>query len=309
MVYGVLPLIFVMKRPDQGSPRIDSIYIAYFCLVSEGLVTFREGLEAALVVGILARFAPLAQRWLVGAGVGTAILLSIVAAWLLNAIAASHALWEIGFSLLAAGMLLYMVGWMRRQGASLSHQLKATAQGSSGWVLFGMAFMAVAREGLETVLFLQALWSLQSRLSWIGGLMGLLAAIIIGLFLFSLGKRLPMKIFFNLSSILLILIASGIAAYAVHEILEYGASYSTFLHEIEEARAWQVFLPYAQPPATQAWLFAFHEGQYFHPLHHKGYIGSIFHALVGWRASMSWAEVMTWLLTCVTGLWWWHRNR
>jgi len=288
---------------------MDSIYIAYFCIVSEGLVTFREGLEAALVVGILARFTPLGRRWLIGAGVGLAILMSMLAAWLLNALAATHALWEIVFSLLAAGLLLYMVGWMRRQGASLSHQLKTTAQAHTGWVLFGMAFTAVAREGLETALFLRALWSMQSDFSWVGGLAGLLVAIIIGFLLFSLGKRLPMKTFFNLSSILLILIASGIAAYAVHEILEYGASYSTLLHEIEEAKAWQLFPPHTHPPAKYGWLYAFYEGQYFHPLHHKGYIGSFLNALMGWRASMSWAEVLNWLFTGFAGLWWWHRNR
>ncbi len=277
--------------------------------MSEGLVAFREGLEAALVVGILVRFAPAAQRWLIGAGVGLAVLVSILAGWVLRAIAATHVLWEIGFSLLAAGMLLYMVGWMRRQSASLSQQLKLTAQNSSGWVLLGMAFTAVAREGLETVLFLRALWSMQSNLSWIGGIFGLFGAIAIGFFVFSLGKRLPLKTFFTLSSIMLILIASGIAAYAMHEIVEYGANYSHFLHELEEAKAWKVFLPSAQPPASHTWLYASFDGQFYHPLHHKGYVGSILHALVGWRANMSWAELMVWLLTALFGFWWWHRNR
>ena len=277
--------------------------------MSEGLVTFREGLEAALVVGILARVVPSNQRWLIGAGVGAAILMSLVAAGLLSVIAATHVLWEIGFSLLAAGLLIYMVGWMRRQGASLSQHLRTTAQHSSGWVLFGMAFTAVAREGLETVLFLRALWTMQSQLSWIGGLLGLLVAIALGFLLFSLGKRLPMKTFFTISSVLLILIAAGIAAYAMHEILEYGAAQSPLLHEIEEAKAWQLFPPSSQPPAAYEWLYAFYEGKYFHPLHHKGYIGSIFHALMGWRASMSWAEIATWLLTATIGLWWWYRNK
>lgn len=277
--------------------------------MSEGLVTFREGLEAALVVGILARVVPLSQRWLIGAGVGAAILMSLVAAGLLSAIAATHVLWEIGFSLLAAGLLIYMVGWMRRQGASLSQHLRITAQHSSGWVLFGMAFTAVAREGLETVLFLRALWSMQSQLSWVGGLLGLLVAIALGFLLFSLGKRLPMKTFFTGSSILLILIAAGIAAYAMHEILEYGAAQSPRLHQIEEAKAWQLFPALPQPPTAYGWLYTFYEGKYFHPLHHKGYIGSIFHALMGWRASMSWAEIAIWLLTATIGLWWWQRNK
>jgi high-affinity iron transporter len=277
--------------------------------MSEGLVTFREGLEAALVVGILARVVPLAQRWLIGAGIGAAILMSLLAAWVISAIAATHALWEIGFSLLGAGLLLYMVGWMRRQGANLSHHLRATAQGSSAWMLFSMAFTAVAREGLETVLFLRALWSMQSQLSWMGGLLGLFVAMAVGFLVFRLGKRLPMKTFFTLSSVLLILIASGIAAYAVHEILEYGALRSPLLHEIEEAKAWRLFPPLSQPSGEYPWLYAFYEGQYFHPLHHKGYIGSVLHALIGWRASMSWVEIITWFLTCTIGLWWWHRNK
>ncbi len=172
---------------------------------------------------------------------------------------------EIGFSLSAAGLLIYMAGWMRRQAASLpAPPHHCPAQLGLGSTRNGF-FTAVAQEGLETVLFLRALWTMQSQLSWIGGLLGLLVAIALGFLLFSLGKRLPMKTFFTISSVLLILIAAGIAAYAMHEILEYGAAQSPLLHEIEEAKAWQLFPPSSQPPAAYGWLYALYEESYFHP--------------------------------------------
>ncbi len=276
--------------------------------MTEGLVTFREGLEAALVVGILARFTPMGQRWLIGAGVGAAILLSLLSAYLLEAVAATHALWEIGFSFAAAGLLIYMVGWMRRRGAALSQELQSAAHADSAGVLFWMAFTAVAREGLETALFLRTLWKIHNHLSWVGGLTGLLLAAMIGLVIFILGKRLPIKTFFNFSSVLLLLIAAGVAAYGMHEILEYAAPYAEVIHELEEAKAWTVLPPSSSVSGAYSGLYTQYEGLYYHPLHHKGYIGAILHALMGWRANMSWAEVVTGLLTFGVGLWWWRKK-
>lgn len=276
--------------------------------MSEALVTFRETLEAALVVGILARFTPRKNRWLLWAGVLSAILVSLLGGWGLHLIVSSHVWWEIGLSYAAAGMLVYMVGWMRRRSPALAQTLQKTAQTTEGLMLFSLSFLAVAREGLETAVFLRALWQMQNSVSWFSGLIGIFVAAAIGLALFYFSARLPLRPVFNVSSILLILIAAGIATYGTHEALEKLGERYAFFHELEEAKTWQILNPTPTPPtAYQAW-YAFDGTYYYHPLHHKGYLGSLLQVLIGWRASVSWLELATWLLTFALGLWWWQKK-
>jgi high-affinity iron transporter len=217
-----------------------------------------------------------------------------------------HALWEIALSLVAAGFLLYMVIWMRRRGASLSQELREAAQTRIEWVLFSLSFFAVVREGLETALFLRALWYVQEGLSWAGGLIGLLAAAGLGALLFVYSRRVPLRPFFQVTSLLLLLIAAGMTSYAVHEALELGAGRWEWAHELEEAKAWVLFPPQEALPSSQSWLYVEYEGKYYPPLHHKGWIGGVLHALTGWRATMSWIEVAAWLGTFIGGFLLWR---
>ncbi|MDW8058095.1 MAG: FTR1 family protein [Bacteroidia bacterium] len=277
--------------------------------MSEAFVTFREALEAALIVGILARYVPQRERtWLWG-GIFSAIGVSIAAAIALAKLSAIHQAWEVIFSILAAGMLIYMVVWMQRRGASLSSELREAAKTSAGWLLFSLSFTAVLREGLETVLFLRTLWAMQQKLSWIGGILGVFVAVALGVLLFWYGKRVPLRPFFQVTSVLLLLIAAGMAAYAAHELLEMLESRYEWAEELAEAKAWSLFPPRTEVPQDYAWAYTFQEGQYFPPFHHKGWIGGIVHAFTGWRASMSWVEVIVWGLTLSGGLYLWRRYR
>ncbi|MCS6789548.1 MAG: FTR1 family protein [Bacteroidia bacterium] len=275
--------------------------------MSEAFVTFREGLEAALIVGILARYAAPDQRTYIGFGVLSAILSSILAAILLRHLAAAHELWEIAISLFAAILLVSMVVWMKRKGAMLSQELRQTAQTTEGWMLFGMSFLAVAREGIETVLFLQALWQIHGGLSWAGGFLGMLVAAALGLALFLYGRKIPLSTFFQITSIFLLMIAAGMVAYAIHETLELLEPRYAWAEELAESYAWKLFPPFTQPPTDYTWTYAFHDGKYYPLLHHKGWIGALLHALTGWRASMTWSEVGMWIGTFVVGLWLWMR--
>jgi len=275
--------------------------------VSEAFVTFRETLEAALVVGILARYVAPSERFYLWGGVLTAVGASLGAAWVLSRVLTGHALWEMGVSAVAAALLLYMVVWMKHRSASLSHELREAAQTQAGWMLFGLAFFAVAREGLETVLFLRALWQMQTGFSWAGGLLGVALAMALGLLVFVGSRRVPLRPFFNFTSIFLLLLAAGMAAYAMHELIELLEGRYTWAEELAEAKAWTLFSPVAKPPTDWAWAYTCLEGECFPPLHHKGWVGGLLHALVGWRASMTWAEVATWASTFVVGLWLWSR--
>jgi high-affinity iron transporter len=128
--------------------------------------------------------------------------------------------------LAAAFLLTWMIIWMQRQGASVQRHLEqdvatAARRGTTG--LFAVAFLAVAREGLELSLFLSAtaLASGAAR-SLLGALLGLVLAIFLGYTLFATTRRLSLKRFFQITNILLILFAAGLIAHGVHEFNEAG---------------------------------------------------------------------------------------
>jgi high-affinity iron transporter len=198
------------------------------------LLALREGIEAALVIGITLGVLAKAQhselKPAVWRGVAAAALVSLLAAFLLHLIGAQfegrpEQIFE-GIAMLAAAILLtWMVFWMQRQGGSTQRQLeldvtRTTAQsGKRG--LFALAFLAVAREGLELSLFLTAsALASNSILTLFGALLGLGAAALLGYLFFTTTRRLSLKQFFRVTNIFLILFAAGLVAHAVHELNE-----------------------------------------------------------------------------------------
>lgn len=200
------------------------------------LITLREGLEAALIIGIiLAYLARLGQRrhfgtvWL---GTAVAILISLGAGWIFFATAAeftgrAEQLFEGLVSLLAVGVLTYMIFWMRKQAINIKRELHARIDAAlekrSVLSLAALAFVAVLREGIETVLFMFALTRAVSPIfAVIGGILGLSLAVVLGYALYAGGRRLNLRTFFNVTGILIILIAAGLLAYGIHELNEAG---------------------------------------------------------------------------------------
>lgn len=199
------------------------------------LLAFREGLEAALIVGIvlgaLRKLGHLEQRRAVWRGVATALVASLAAAIGLNLIGArlegpAEKAFEGVTMLLASGVLTWMIFWMQAQSRFIRARLEANVREAvtgSGRGLFGLAFVAVFREGLETALFLTAaaltttLWE-----TILGGLLGLAAAITAGWLIFATTVRLDVRRFFQVTGVLLILFAAGLTAHGVHEFNELG---------------------------------------------------------------------------------------
>jgi high-affinity iron transporter len=198
------------------------------------LITLREGLEAALIVGIvLSVLRKLGQSgrsrpiWL---GVAVAVLVSVVAGLTLNALGVAfegrgEQIFEGVAMLLAAAVLSWMIYWMQRQGrqvqADLELDIRRAVRTGSAWALFGLAFVAVVREGIETVLFLTAAsFSATPAQAQIGGALGLAVAVVLGWLIFVAGKQLNVRAFFRTTSVLLILFAAGLLAYGVHELQE-----------------------------------------------------------------------------------------
>lgn len=195
------------------------------------VIGLREGLEAALIVGIVAAF--LRQRgrldalrsvWLgvlaaVVICVGIAIGLILLQSELTQQ--AQEAL-ETVIGLLAVAMVTYMILWMRKHSRGLKHDLEGAAESAlaqgSAIALVGMAILAVLREGIETVVFLLALFRTAETpaLAGVGAALGLVVAIGIGYGIYKGGVRLNLSRFFRITGFVLVLVAAGLLMSAAH---------------------------------------------------------------------------------------------
>ncbi|MGC9347548.1 MAG: FTR1 family iron permease [Anaerolineae bacterium] len=204
-------------------------------MVAAFLITLREGLEAALILGIvlsvLRRLGRSERSPAVWWGVLLAILASVAGGFALNTLGIAfegrgEEIFEGVAMLVAAGVLTWMIFWMQRQGRGIKRSLEgevelATAAGSSNWALFSLAFVAVVREGIETVLFLTAAaFSAAPEETLVGGALGLVVAGGLGWLIFVTGKELNLKAFFRATGILLLLFAAGLVAHGIHELQE-----------------------------------------------------------------------------------------
>jgi high-affinity iron transporter len=200
------------------------------------LLSLREGLEAALIIGIVLAALKKINRtdlrpWAWG-GVLTAVLLSLGVSFFFDRLGLSfqgtaEQIFEGLAMLSAAGLLTWMILWMQRHSASLRTELEAqTAQAVSGKdkaAIFSLIFFAVFREGLELSLFLLAARLVASgNDSTLGALLGLALAAVLGWVIFSLSSRLNLQRFFQVTNFLLILFAAGLVGLAVHELNEAG---------------------------------------------------------------------------------------
>lgn len=196
------------------------------------VIAFREGLEAALIVGIVlsylsktGRGAALSRHaW---AGVGTAVGASITLAALLQMIGARlegrlEQIFEGTTMLLAALVLTWMIFWMRYQARHLRHglenDLRRVMSHNATWGIFSLTFLAVFREGVEMVLFLSATaFSGAGRGLLVGAILGVVAAAGVGWAIYRAVAQLDLRKFFDVTSVLLLLFAAGLVAHGVHE--------------------------------------------------------------------------------------------
>jgi high-affinity iron transporter len=257
-------------------------------VLASSLITLREGLEAALIVGIvlgyLRKTGHLDRQASVWAGVASALLVSLAAALALNAIGAGFSgrgeqIFEGVAMALAAGILTWMIFWMQRQSRQIRGDLEAGVRraveaGAAGG-LFWLAFVAVVREGLETALFLTAaVFTATAADTVIGGVIGLLLAIVIGWLIYLGTTRLPVATFFQVTGAVLVVFAAGLVANAVGEFQEAGLLPGIVEH------LW----------STAAWL------------DDNSTLGSALHSLVGYASAPSLLQVLAYV-TYYLGLW------
>ncbi len=208
------------------------------------LLSLREGLEAALIIGIVLGVLVKLKRTdlnaVVWQGVGLAALLSLLAAIALNLLgmefeSKGEEIFEGTAMLLAAGVLTWMILWMQNHGSTLKSEIEAqtnqAALGNGRKALFALAFLAVFREGIELALFLLAARLTSSPLQTVfGALLGLISAGILGWILFTSTMRLNLRHFFGATNILLIIFAAGLVGLGIHEFNEAGVVPSVIEH-------------------------------------------------------------------------------
>lgn len=249
-------------------------------------IALREGLEAALIVGIICAYLVkvgrrdvLPQVILgVALAVGLSVAIGVTVVATIGRLPFKLQATLEGLAAVAAVIVVtWMLFWMRRQGRSLKGELEssvsvALASGTTG-ALIGIAFLAVIREGLETTLFFLALLGSQTgdvTGAVFGGLVGLGVAAVLGWAIFAAGKRINLGRFFTITGVVLIFVAAGLVVYAIAEFTEAG------------------FLP-VQPP-----LF-----DLTRVLPQSSPLGSVLTGLFGYRAAPSAIQVAAYLLYLV----------
>jgi high-affinity iron transporter len=208
-----------------------------FSVLPTFVIGLREGLEAALIVGIVAAFLgqqgrrdALRQVW---AGVTVAVLICIGIAIALQVISSNlpqrqQEGLETAVGALAVLMVTYMILFMRRHARDLKGDLEgaaasALAAGSSRALVL-MAFLAVLREGFETAVFLLATFhaSGDATVSWIGAVLGIGVAVVIGYGIYKGGVRLNLARFFKITGLVLVVVAAGLVMTAFMTANEAG---------------------------------------------------------------------------------------
>jgi len=205
-------------------------------MIAGYLLGLREGLEAALILGVTfgvlkrlrrSELAPAAWR-----GVAAAVVISVLGALILFSVGArlegpTEDIFEGLTMLLAAGILTWMILWMgvngRRVQLGLERDVEEAALRRQTSAIFVVTFIAVLREGVETALFLSAAAFQDAQTAVVlGGLAGIATAAVLGWGLYRATIRLSLRRFFQVTGWLLILFAAGLLAHGVHEFVEVG---------------------------------------------------------------------------------------
>jgi FTR1 family protein len=199
------------------------------------IVTLREGVEAALVVGIIIIYLrktgrEALARW-VYLGMGAGIAASLACAGLFAALGIAEEAYEGWLMILGAVFVVTMVVWMMRAARRLKQRIEAQVEaiaaqrrGAVAAGLFGLTFVLILREGIETVLFLATVsLTTEAIFTFLGGIAGILLAILFGVSFVRGTARVDLPRFFTVTAIVLLVLAAQLLVGGLHEFGELGA--------------------------------------------------------------------------------------
>lgn len=255
-------------------------------MLGQYLITFREAFEAALISAIifsylirtgrhgLTRFAWYGVYLAIAVSLGLGALISFAYGILPESF---QLLFEATAAFVAVVVLSLMIYWMAVKGRHIKKEMEQQIEAitTKGTIigLISIAFIVVFREGLETVLFLTPFLLNEPTATLVGVVVGTTSALVLSYGIFMAGMKINLRRFFYFTSLLLILLAGGLAGYGVHELIEH----------------------YEQTGVNVGWLG---EPAYVlnipteNPLHHKNVIGSILAVMFGYTVSAEWARVI-----------------
>lgn len=266
----------------------------YETLLPSLLITFREALEAALIVTIMITYLRKIGKQELNKysylGAGAAIIASLIIGIALQTFygglgEVQGQLFEGIASLTAVAVLTSMIFWMTEHSREIKGELEvkldqAVTQ-SEVYSIAALSFVAVAREGLETILFLTATFVQDQIGTILGAIAGIAIVLVLSVLLMRGTVNLEISRFFKVTSILLLIFGAGLAGYGVHELIEAGEGSGIEFGVLGEK-------PFnINPPVNP-------DGTY--PLfHEKGVVGSILKALIGFDGDPEWLRIIVYL--------------
>ncbi|MDH5449138.1 MAG: FTR1 family protein [Candidatus Bathyarchaeota archaeon] len=255
-------------------------------MIGQFLLAFREALEAALITAMIMAYLARTNRnqlvryaWY---GVSLAVASSLASGtfiWFIygGLSGAMKALFEGSAALLAVFVLSSMIYWMASKGKELRKEVekrvKEIVTRGATLALTSFSFIVVFREGLETVLFLTPFLVDDAGGTLVGAFLGITVALVLAYAIFILGMKINIRKFFYFTSILMVLLAGGLAGYGVHELVEYA-------EDTRMETGWLGEYAYSLDIPSES------------PFHHKGIVGSVFAVMFGYTVEAEWLRVI-----------------
>ena len=273
-------------------------------IVSPTIISLREGLEVALILVIMFAYLKKSnqsdlKKYVISGSIFATILsfgIAVVVGLLWGVFEGTFlSIFEGTVVLIAAILLTTMILWMWNAGPSLARDIEQSMEQNvvkqSGIGLALLSFALVLREGVELALFSMALVIQEGDQSYLGVALGLGLAAVVGFGIYRGSLRISMRSLFKWTSVFLILFASGMIAYGIHELQEAG------LLLIGPLEIWNI-----NPPLLP-------DGSY--PLlHENGAIGGLAKTLFGYNGNPSALEVVAYLAyIAIAGLYFWRKRR